>query len=309
MNKIITVDSGTTNTRLCLVRDCKVVQTLRFPVGATKSIGNKKLLADTIKGGIEALLRDHALCEGDIECVICSGMITSEFGLVNLPHLCLPAGISELREAVHRCNLPEITSIPFVFIRGVKTGFESLENADIMRGEETEVVGIFEGEGIYILPGSHNKIISVDNRCRITDFKTTLTGEMLAAIAGNTILKDAVNLSDYEIDRECLMDGYRYARKNGQNSALFKVRILKNHFDKSEAEVYSFYLGAILQGEIDYVLSLKEEKIYIGGRKAIKNALALLLRAFSEKEVKVISDENVQTSLVRGMIKIYKGEY
>lgn len=308
MNRYITIDSGTTNTRLCLVEDKEIVKTLVFCVGATKSIGNKKLLAETIKSGIEKLILGNALCEKDIECIICSGMITSEFGLVNLPHILIPAGIKELQKTIHKCCLQDITSIPFVFIRGVKTNFESLENADVMRGEETEVIGIFKGEGIYVLPGSHTKIISVDKECRITDFKTTLTGELLFAIVNNTILKDAVELCDYGIDKKGLIDGYYYARENGINQALFKVRILKNYFDKTDAEVYNFYLGAILQSEIDYILTSKEKRIYIGGKKAIKNAIAFLLETLSDKEVEVISDMVVEKSLVNGMIKILKGE-
>lgn len=308
MNKYLTIDMGTTNTRLSLVEDKEIAKTLVFCVGATKSIGNKQLLAETIKGGIEKLLQENALCEKDIECILCCGMITSEFGLVNLPHIPLPAGVEELKKTIYKCYLQDITSIPFVFIRGVKTNFENLENADVMRGEETEVIGIFEDEGIYILPGSHTKIISVDKNCRIIGFKTTLTGEMLFAIANGTILKDAVELCDYEIKERSLIDGYYYAKRNGINETLFKVRILKNHFSKTDAEVYNFYLGAVLQSEIDYILTSKEKTIYIGGKKAIKNAFAVLLETLSDKEIKVVSDDNVENSLANGMIKIYKGE-
>ena len=49
--------------------------------------------------------------------------------------------------------LSEITEIPFVFIRGVKTFSESFEDTDIMRGEETEIMGIISekyGKCIYI---------------------------------------------------------------------------------------------------------------------------------------------------------------
>lgn len=308
MTRLITIDSGTTNTRLCLLENGRILQTLSFPVGATKSVDNKTLLAATIQNGIRTLLQNYDLQETDIPCVICCGMITSEFGLVNLPHIPLPAGISELRRGMYRCNMPEISDIPFLFIRGVKTDFETLEKADVMRGEETEIIGIFAGPGLYILPGSHNKIITVDENCRITDFRTTLTGEMLQAIAGNTILKDAVTLDDYEISEEDLLEGYHYARTHGISEALFKVRVLKNHFHKTKAAVYSFYLGALLQCEVDNMIAAPAQNIYIGGKQAIKNAIALLLRARSDKAVTVIPDNIVAHCLVKGMCKLYKGE-
>lgn len=308
MTRLITIDSGTTNTRICLVENDKILQTLSFPVGATKSVDNKTLLASTIKDGICTLLQNHNLQERDISCIICCGMITSEFGLVNLPHIPLPAGIEELRQTMHRCNIPEISDIPFLFIRGVKTDFETLEKADVMRGEETEIMGIFAGPGLYILPGSHNKLITVGENCRITDFRTTLTGEMLQAIASGTILKDAVTLDDYQIDEKRLLEGYHYARSHGISEALFKVRVFKNHFQKTEAAVYSFYLGILLQCEVDNILAAPAQNIYIGGKKAIKNAIALLLGALSEKNIIVIPNSIVETSLVTGMCKLYKGE-
>ena len=307
MKRYITVDSGTTNTRISLVADNEIMEALSFNIGATKSITNKTALADALKGGIEQLLCTNHLSEQDITCVICSGMISCEFGLVTLDHIFAPADISKMRNSVYNCTLENITRIPFAFIRGVKTNYSTIEEADVMRGEETEVVGIFQGEGIYILPGSHSKIIAVDHNCTIIDFKTMLTGEMLSAIAQGTILKDAISLKGYEIDKSSLIDGYVYTRDHGINETLFKIRLLKNLFRYGEEALYSFYLGTILQSEINYILSREENRIYIGGQKAIRNALAILLNEFSEKEIRVLSDSCVQNSMVCGMLRIYEG--
>ena len=307
MKRYITVDSGTTNTRISLVANNEIVESLSFNIGATKSIANKTALADALKCGIEQLLCSNNLSENDITCVICSGMISCEFGLVTLDHICTPADISKMQNSVYKCTLENITSIPFAFIRGVKTNFSTIEEADVMRGEETEVVGIFEGEGIYILPGSHSKIITVDNNCTIIDFKTMLTGEMISAIAQGTILKDAVSLKGYDIDKSSLIDGYVYTRDHGINETLFKIRLLKNLFWYGEEALYSFYLGTILQSEINYILTREENRIYIGGQKAIRKALAVLLNEFSDKEIHVLSDSCVQNSMVCGMLKIYEG--
>jgi 2-dehydro-3-deoxygalactonokinase len=235
-------------------------------------------------------------------------MITSEFGLCTLPHIEAPAGVRELHDAMHEVPLPEITSIPFVFIRGVKT-VGALEETDMMRGEETELCGLMpEGtrDALYVLPGSHSKLIETDREGRIVRFSTMLTGEMIAALSAGTILKDAIDLSIKETDEQALIDGCRYAMEKGINEALFKVRILKNLFQKTPVEVYSFFLGAILADEISTILRSSQHLVVIGGKAQIKRATAHLLSKLSDKEIAVLDDETVDACVVHGAIKIYE---
>ena len=90
-----------------------------------------------------------------------------------------------------------------VIVPGVKTEGETIADADMMRGEETELIGLtehLESAAVYVLPGSHSKLIHVDGAGRIVDFSTMLTGEMIAALSQNTILKDAVYLAGTRLD-------------------------------------------------------------------------------------------------------------
>ena len=90
-----------------------------------------------------------------------------------------------------------------VIVPGVKTEGETIADADMMRGEETELIGLMEhleSAAVYVLPGSHSKLIHVDGAGRIVDFTTMLTGEMIAALSQNTILKDAVYLAGTRLD-------------------------------------------------------------------------------------------------------------
>lgn len=307
MPDYMTIDGGTTNTRISIVSEGKVIDTLRFHVGARAGIDSKTVLRETVKKGIAEILTKNHRKEEEIERVLASGMITSEFGLVCLPHILTPAGIGELHDAMYEVRLEDITSIPFVFLRGVKMNGEDLETVDMMRGEETELMGILkEGADIYILPGSHSKIIKTDSSGRIVSFKTMLTGEMIAALSENTILKDAVHLEISETKKEYLLKGFEYCSKNGINEALFKVRIQKNLFGKTPEEVYSFFMGVILCDEIQYILSQHAKRIVIGGKKAIKEPMAVLLGELSAGEITVISDEEVSDSSAFGMIKIYE---
>lgn len=96
----------------------------------------------------------------------------------NYPHITAPAGIKELHSGMVKADMDEITAIPFYFIRGVRT------DCDMIRGEETEIVGINNGQRkVYILPGTHSKIMRTDEYGRITNIKTMLTGEMAAVLS------------------------------------------------------------------------------------------------------------------------------
>ena len=192
-------------------------------------------------------------------------MITSEYGLCNLPHTTLPAGKSELHAAMHKTLFSDICSIPWCFIRGVRADGGSLEDSDVMRGEETELMGLIEndrGDALYVLPGSHSKHISVDRDGHIIGFSTMMTGEFFATVMQNTILRDAADFDHNEIVDEKLFFGYEYALAHGINEALFKTRILKNIFGASKEECFSFLLGAVLCASVFNILSRKESKDY-----------------------------------------------
>lgn len=305
MRYYICIDGGTTNTRLSLLCDGKIIDTVKFSVGARRGIDNKSLLKDTVRSGIETLLNTHELACADVERILASGMITSEFGLVDLPHIQAPAGIKELHDSAFETVLDDISEIPFVFIRGVKTVGNCLETTDMMRGEETELMGLFEGAGVYVLPGSHSKVIKVDALGRIVSFKTMLTGEMISALSQNTILKDAVSLNG-KVNEEYLIKGYDYAKTKGLNEALFKVRVLKNLFSKNADEVYSFFMGAVLCDEVISIAEQSPEKVIIGGNNAIKEAEYLLLRHALSADIKLISDGMSDSASCMGMLKIYE---
>jgi len=307
MTRYITVDSGTTNTRIYLVENGEITDTARLAIGCSSKESRARLTKE-LKAAISMLISSHGLKETDITRIIASGMIGSEFGLLRLEHITAPAGISELKAGSHETILDEISTIPFFFIPGVKTAGKTLLDFDMMRGEETELMGLLDGdcgEYIYVLPGSHSKIIKLDGRGRITDFKTTLSGEMIAALSKHTILSSAVSL-DSTLSEKALIEGYEFTRTHGINLALFKPRILKNIMKKDASHTYSFFLGSLLCDEIKLILSMPETKVVIGGRDEIKKALAILIRAASNKEVTVIESDTVSRSTPRGAVKIFE---
>lgn len=307
--KYITIDSGTTNTRISIVSENKVLDTLKFNVGARAGIKDNTVLKTAIRDGIDEILSKNNLQNSDIERILASGMITSEFGLCDLEHITTPAGISELHNTSKEIVIDEISQIPFVFVRGVKTTSASFENTDMMRGEETELMGIMSannGECVYVFPGSHSKIIETDSSGRIANFTTMLTGEMAFAISENTILNASISLSNVLLDSEYLIKGYDYCNDVGINAALFKTRVLKNLFSVTDSQVYSFYMGVILCGEVSYIIKLKPKKVVISGQEKLKESMNILLKEKTHSEVVSISKDISDTATAIGMVRIYE---
>lgn len=309
MADFITIDGGTTNTRLTLVKCGRVTDRIKLPLGARLGAYDKSGYRDGIRDGIAELLQRNGTAESSLEAVICSGMITSEGGLIELPHIPAPAGIAELSAALYKTRLPELSGIPFVFIPGVKLSGAKLSETDMMRGEETELYGLCEkpeGSTVYLLPGSHLKIIRTDREGRIRGFSTSLSGEMIAALSEETILKGSLDVGGSGLDGEYLKAGADYAAKNGIGSALFKVRILDKALGATPDRVYSFFLGAVLSSDREAVLSLPEETVVIGGKAELKAAFAALLRD-SGKRIITAGDRAADEASAIGAIRIYEG--
>ena len=302
MGKYITIDGGTTNTRVSLVSKNKVIKTVKIHAGA--GARDKDYLKTEIKKAICELRKTE-----EPKRILASGMITSEMGLYNLPHISAPAGIGELHHGMCEVELSEISDVLFVFVPGVRISDGTLEHTDMVRGEETELVGLTDSllnDSLYVLPGSHSKIIKTDSCGRITDFKTALTGEMIWALSKDTILKDAVNLSQSDLNKEYLIKGYEYCRDNGLNTALFKTRVLKNMFERNECEIYSFFMGVLLQSEIAEIIQATESNVIIAGKKQIKTAMVNLLKYLCDKKVISVSDKTAETAPAIGVVKIYE---
>lgn len=310
MKRYICIDGGTTNTRLVLVEDGRPTDRVRLAAGAgnTSRTDMALLLHDAITG----LLAKYSLTESDITAILASGMITSDRGLRELAHIPAPAGLAELHDAMHAENIPEISSLPIRFIRGVKLCGDTPESVDMMRGEETELAGIMESLGVVgekcicVLPGSHSKLIRTDSEGRITTFATMLTGEMMAALAKNTILRDAVDLSFVDTEEDYLTNGYTYAHERGINEALFKVRVLKNLLGASPCACYSFFIGAILQAEIDSILAAGADTVIIGGKRAFREPMQTLLAKMTDAEIRCVEDAVSDNATPLGMIRIYE---
>lgn len=140
------------------------------------------LAAAAVPGGFAEALRDRIGGWMDGAPVIASGMIASRNGWVETPYLPLPLDARALAE-----NLALHEGVHFV------TGAVSDPDGpapDVMRGEETEIIGHLAGgggDGLFVLPGTHSKWAWTRGGA-LTAFRTVMTGEVFAALRDHTIL-------------------------------------------------------------------------------------------------------------------------
>ena len=166
----IALDGGTTNTRARLLHGHRIIATSRRSVGVRDTVlgdpvqpapqatdpapakeapgqPHRDRLVRAVREVVEEVARalvPATMAPGDVgsarehpEFIVASGMLSSEVGLVAIPHLSAPAGLDELARGVAVVDLPEVAAMPIYVVPGVRTpagdGTDGWFEADVMR--------------------------------------------------------------------------------------------------------------------------------------------------------------------------------
>ena len=302
----IAMDMGTSNTRLWLCENDDVYHFVKAEIGAgiTKSKG-KDFLFREVKNLITNLLEQANVTVNNIDCIIAAGMAGSELGLIDVPRISLPADAYALADNLNKHTLPEISPVPFIFVSGLKKCNGDYIQ-DIIRGEETETVGIVDSiplkqDSVIILPGTHNKIISVSKDNEITDFHTTMSGEVLHNVISNSILSGSVG-HEFTPNEYFVLLGAKTAKENGINAALFQIRVMSLNGISSN-ELSSYLYGCILGQDIELIKRIAQNKhVYVGGNETLKSIYCILIG----KSAQPIAQELSLDANRKGLSKIFK---
>jgi 2-dehydro-3-deoxygalactonokinase len=184
--------------------------------------------------------------------IVISGMASSSIGIANIPYADTPfdldGGQVKSRKFPAQANFPHVIFL----ISGVRG------EQEVMRGEETQLIGIWSlltepdrpSEGIFIFPGTHSKHIYVKDE-KLVHFSTFMTGELYQLLARHSILKDSVqtdnDLEQFAGNLQSFKKGVQQSLKAGLLNTLFTVRTnqLLNQCNKTEN---AFYLSGLLIG-------------------------------------------------------------
>ena len=124
MNELFAiVDMGTTNTRLTLADSSGSIRSSakgNFGVKDSAATGSREILVIGLNRLTEEISQETGISLGQIKYMICSGMITSEIGLIDIPHRIAPVGVDDLAVHAQELSMPEILPSPIIFIPGIR---------------------------------------------------------------------------------------------------------------------------------------------------------------------------------------------
>jgi 2-dehydro-3-deoxygalactonokinase len=317
----VCLDVGSTNSRAWLVRDGSVLGRETAAVGVRDSARDGS--TDRVRATVRELIARFA---GDAapEAVLAAGMITSPLGLVEVPHLVAPASAADLSHGLVVCHAPDVCGdIPVLLVPGVRTDGAAQESsqaagargADVMRGEETMVVGLLASDvlragGAVLNAGSHWKLIRVDDQRRIAFSRTSLGGELVHTAQTGTILAASLPAGPLErIAPAWLEAGAEAGRQDGLLRALFEVRLLDQHRAAAPDERFSWLVGACIAEDIDALKSAAlitaGTPIVVTGPAAIPAAWVHLLGRAGISATS-LDAARVEQAFIAGLLEIVK---
>jgi 2-dehydro-3-deoxygalactonokinase len=252
---VIGVDWGTSHVRAFLLPD-----------DGTPGILDRRQSDDGVRcvepGQFEGALRELIapwLAQGQRR-ILLSGMVGSRQGWVETRPVPCPARLDDLAAALGQ--------VPFAgacvrLVPGV-TAADASNVPEIMRGEETQILGSGVGTGFVCLPGSHSKWASVD-RATITGFATYFTGEAFAALGAHTLLARLMR-PDAPPAEPAFDDGVaRSAEPGGLLHHLFGVRSLGLAGRLAESDAASYLSGLLIGHEARAALPVATGEIVVVG--------------------------------------------
>jgi 2-dehydro-3-deoxygalactonokinase len=176
--QVIAVDWGTTRFRAYLVgTDGSLLATVSSDEGISSAAASdfSKILAARCGEWLEAFSRVP---------VLMGGMIGSRNGWKEVPYVACPASVAEIKAGVQQVSISPKRAAGIV--PGLIWHDEGV--ADVIRGEETKIVGTGLESGVAILPGTHCKWARIA-KGQVTEFRTYMTGEFYGLLRDHSVLR------------------------------------------------------------------------------------------------------------------------
>ena len=224
-------------------------------------------------GGFEAAVAEIRARLGD-KPLLLAGMVGSNRGWVEAPYVACPAGIDELARGIVWPGEREAI-VPGVSLIGDG-------RADVMRGEEVQLVGAVAAElidrtALVCHPGTHNKWALVRDG-RIETFQTVMTGELFNLLKGHSILSDLLG-GKVEVG-EAFCRGVREGFDNADVTAeLFAVRARVVLGQAEAADAASYTSGLLIGTDVRIGLSQPlAAEVVVMGRPELTALYAIAIR-------------------------------
>ncbi|WP_417826813.1 2-dehydro-3-deoxygalactonokinase [Thalassospira povalilytica] len=192
----IAVDWGTSNLRVWAMDDsANILAMAESPLGMNAIAGDDKLSFEGVLIGLIDRWLDPTI--RNVPVVIC-GMAGARQGWLEAPYCEVPVAPRDLASGAVSPTVADprvaVSILPGLCQRPKDVG-EISGDADVMRGEETQLVGFMNQNpdfaGWVCLPGTHSKWARVADG-KITAFRTYMSGEVFALLSRQSILRHSV---------------------------------------------------------------------------------------------------------------------
>jgi 2-dehydro-3-deoxygalactonokinase len=208
------------------------------------------------EGGYPAALR--AITSGWPPCTaVASGMVGSRQGWCEVPYVDVPADVNAIAHGMLRvgpCTSHALWIAP---------GLRRVRPADVMRGEETQIIGAlaqhpnYRSNARFVLPGTHSKWATVKEG-RIVAFDTVMTGELYALLMKHSILGvGATPESTRTFSHVAFVRGLHAVKESGAagvSSCLFSTRALMLAGQLAPDDLPDFVSGLLIGEEFRIAL-------------------------------------------------------
>jgi 2-dehydro-3-deoxygalactonokinase len=212
------------------------------------------LFRSTLRRGLGQLEGAHDLP------VVVSGMASSSIGWKELPYARLPFALDG-----HDAVREQIDDRVYL-ISGLRSG------TDVMRGEETEALGLAAALGdelptraVFVLPGTHSKHLDITDGCMV-DFRTYMTGELFDVLGRHSVLRHSLDL-DAALDRAAFLDGIKEVERKPLTAALFRVRTRQLLEQRDAPSNASFLSGILIGVELMALIEVDRSIIVAAGER------------------------------------------
>ena len=231
--------------------------------------------------------------------MLMAGMIGSNRGWREARYVSAPAGLADLASHLVWPEPGFVAIVPGVAL-------DSGERADVMRGEETQVLGavaagLIARDGIVCHPGTHNKWVSLTGGA-ITHFRTVMTGELFNLLREHSILADL--LTQPASAGPAFEAGVRHGLESDDLTAeLFSVRARVLLGKAARGDASSYLSGLLIGTDVRTGLSGQASgEICVMGRPELTELFCAAL-AIAGRETRVIDGETAFLAGARAIVE------
>jgi 2-dehydro-3-deoxygalactonokinase len=186
---------------------------------------------------------------------IMTGMVGSRQGWREAAYVRCPADVAAIGAAMLRFET--VRGRPVAIVPGLRLG-----DTNVMRGEETQIVGLADAEpgftGTAVLPGTHSKWVRVE-RGTMVDFASFISGELFALLARQSLLRHSVADPDTAGDvsgSTAFRAGVEQARAVPFVASLFQVRARQLLAGTTPTDNLAHLSGLVIGGEISATVAM-----------------------------------------------------